>query len=65
MNTTKRKVLGAVLAGSSLMLTAATPAMASEPPVETQPCPPGYYGVQVYIQQPSGDRKHTICVFVG
>lgn len=67
MNSLKRKVLGVLVAGSSLLLLAPAPsALASgDNPVETQPCPPGYYGAELYVQTPSGDRQYIACVWVG
>lgn len=53
--------MGGVIAG---LLTVAPSAMAAEEsgPVNVQPCPAGWTGVQVYIQTSSGDRDYRICI---
>jgi hypothetical protein len=57
-----RGVLAVAAVSVGSLFVSVPSAAASENPVEVQPCPIGWYGVQVYVQTPSGDKDYIVCV---
>lgn len=61
-----RRILASLIVGATVLALAPS-ANASEPipqddPVSVAFCPPGWYGVILGVQTPSGERYVTACV---